>query len=226
MDRRDNSRADLEGALADIGTVNRYLGGSQIVVASVLPYLRETPPGGTLSVLDVGTGSADVPRALVVAARGADRAIRVVAVDRDPETSALARRESAAYPEIEVRTGDALTLDLPAASFDLVTASLFLHHFPHESAVALIRELRRIARRVVIVNDLRRHAIPWAFIALAARVTRRHPMFVHDAPLSVLRGFTEEELRSIAADAGAPGATVARRWPFRLLFTVPAEGAS
>ena len=61
----------------------------------------------------------------------------------------------------------------------------------------------------------------FAFIALASRLTRRHPMFVHDAPLSVLRGFTGDELSSIASAAGAPHAIVRHRWPYRLLLTVP-----
>ena len=221
MDREDNTRADLEGALADIGAVNRFLGGTRIVVEFVLPHLAASAPGRPLSVLDVGTGAADVPRALVEAARGAGRPIRVVAVDRDPVTAALARAACGGIPEIEVVERDAFALGFPQESFDIVTASLFLHHFGHDDAVKLVATFRRIARRAVLVNDLRRHAIPWAFIAVAARATRRHPMFVHDAPLSVLRGFTEGELRRIASDAGAPSATVTRRFAFRLLLTVP-----
>ena len=225
MDREDNTRADLEGALADIGAVNRFLGGSKIVVESVLPYLAAAMPERPLTVLDVGTGAADVPRALVEAARVAGRPIRIVAVDRDPVTAALARGACEGIPEIEVLERDAFRLGFPAGSFDLVTASLFLHHFDHRDAVRLIAAFRRLARRAVLVNDLRRHAIPWALIAVAARATRRHPMFVHDAPLSVLRGFTDDELRRIAADAGAPEATVARRFAFRLLMTVGGEAA-
>jgi len=225
MDRPDNTRADLEGALADIGAVNRFLGGSRIVVEAALPYLAASTRKSPLSVLDVGTGAADVPRALVRAARGAERAIRVVAVDRDPVTAALARGACAGVPEIEVLERDAFELGFPPGSFDLVTASLFLHHFTHDDAVRLIAAFRRIARRAVLVNDLRRHAIPWALIAVAARATRRHPMFVHDAPLSVLRGFTDDELRRIAAGAGAPEATVTRRFAFRLLMTVPGGAA-
>jgi SAM-dependent methyltransferase len=225
MDRPHNSAADLEGALDDIRSVNRFLRGSKILVEAVRPFLLGLRDGETLTVLDVGTGGADVPRGLVRCARSLGRGIRVVAVDRDPVTLEYARRASAGMPEVEVRRADAFDLPYPRASFDLVTASMFLHHFAHAEAVRLLAGFRRIARRAVLINDLRRHLVPWAFIGLAARATRRHPMFVHDAPLSVLRGFTVDELRTAAFEAGAASATVSRRLPYRLLLTMPGSDA-
>jgi len=224
MDRPGNTPAELEGALDDIRSVNRFLRGSSILVDAVLPFVLAEPPGATLSVLDVGTGGADLPRALVAAARRRGRTIRVVAVDRDPVTIAYARRASVGLAEIETREADAFDLPFAPASFDIVTASMFLHHFEHADAARLLAGFRSIARRAVFINDLRRHVVPWAFIGLAARATRRHPMFVHDAPLSVLRGFTDEELRAVARDAGAADATVERRVPYRLLLTMAGRG--
>jgi len=223
MDRPDNVPAELEGALEDIRSVNRFLGGSKAIVDAVRPHLAAAPDDIALTILDVGTGSADLPIDLVAESRRLGRRVRIVAVDRDPVTLAYARRRTAATPEIEIVARDAGALDFPAATFDIVTASLFLHHFAHDEAARLVRGFRRVARRAVFVNDLERHVLPWAFIALAARVTRRHAMFVHDAPLSVLRGFTVEELARIATDAGSTEATVERRWPYRLLMTVPSE---
>jgi SAM-dependent methyltransferase len=226
MDRPDNAPAELEGALEDIRSVNRFLGGSKALLDTLRPQLAAAGEGGVTTILDVGTGGADLPLDIVVAARHLGRHVRIVAVDRDPVTVAYARRRTAGVPEIEVVSGDAQALDFADGAFDFVTASLFLHHFTHDDAVPLVGAFRRIARRAVLVNDLERHVLPWAFIALAARLTRRHPMFVHDAPLSVLRGFTEAELRRIATEAGAPGATVTRAWAYRLLMTVPAAGSA
>lgn len=226
MDRPDNSAAELAGALEDIRSVNRFLGGSKVLLDAIAPYLDAAPAGGETTILDVGTGGGDLPLAMAAAARLKGRRVRIVGVDRDPVTVELARRGAAGCPEVEIVQGDACALPYPDGSFDLVTASLFLHHFDHDEAARLISAFRRIARRAVFVNDLERHRVPWAFIALTARLTRRHPMFVHDAPLSVLRGFTEDELRRVARDAGAPRADVTRRWPFRLLLTVPALGTA
>ena len=225
MDRADNEAADLNRTLDDIRLVNRFLRGSAILVNAVRPILSAHPAGETLRLLDVGTGGGDLPLDLVGCARRMGRPVRITAVDRDPITLAYARKETAAVPEIEVIDADAFELPFPPGSFDVVTASMFLHHFGHDDAVRLVAGFRKIARRAVLVNDLRRHAVSWAFISLASRVTRRHPMFVHDSALSVLRGFTRDELRAVARDAGASDAKVVWRLPYRLLLTMPGAGA-
>jgi SAM-dependent methyltransferase len=226
MDRADNRPEDLNGALDDIRSVNRFLRGSKILVDAVRPFLRARRDGEPLTVLDIGTGGADLPLDLVREARRVGCLIRVVGVDRDPVTLAYAHRATAHVPEIELYQADAFALPFASASFDLVTASLFLHHFAHADAVRLLADFRRIAADAVLINDLERHVVPWAFIGLVARVMRRHPMFVHDAPLSVLRGFTAGELAAAAAEAGATDATVVHRIPYRLLLTIPGARAT
>jgi SAM-dependent methyltransferase len=221
MDRPDNPPEALTRALDDIRAVNRFLGGSATIVNAVRPYLMAQVGDRPLSVLDIGTGGADLPLDLVAAARRWGRPIRIVAVDRDPVTLDYARGKTAATPEIEIQPADAFDLPFPPGSFDLVTASLFLHHFTHADAVRLLASFRSVARRAVLINDLERHLLPWAVIAIVARLTRRHPMFVNDAPLSVLRGFTPAELLSAAREAGAADATVVDRMPYRLLLTMP-----
>jgi len=226
MDRTDNTPEDLNGALNDLHAVNRFLGGSKTLVEAVQPFLLAHGAAEPFSVLDVGTGGGDLPLDLVTCARRLGRRIRIVAVDRDPVTLDYARRNTLEAPEIELRAADAFNLPFAPASFDLVTASLFLHHFTHDEAVRLLSSFRRIARRAVLINDLERHLVPWAFIAMIARVTRRHPMFVNDAPLSVLRGFTPAELLAAAREAGAADATVRDRMPYRLLLTIPCAKAA
>ncbi len=224
LDRPGNDPADLRSALEDIARVNRFLGGSAALLGALGPFL-DAAEGRAISVLDVGAGGGDLPVVIANDARRRGVACRVVALDLDPVTAATAAAAAAAHPEIRVVRGDAFALPFPTASFDLVVASLFLHHFDHDAAVRLVRGFRRVARRAVVVNDLMRHRLPWAFIALAARATRRHPMFVHDAPLSVLRGFTAGELLRIAREAGAGEARVRTTSLFRLVLTLPGEGA-
>jgi SAM-dependent methyltransferase len=226
MDRTDNTPADLNGALDDIRSVNRFLRGSRTLLDGVRPYLAATASGATLNILDVGTGGADLPLDLVALARRMGRNIRIVAVDRDPVTLDYARERTAQTPEIELHAANAFALPFAPGAFDLVTASLFLHHFDHADAVRLLASFRRIARRVVLINDLERHVVPWMAIGLLARLTRRHPMFVHDAPLSVLRAFTKDELLAVAHEAGAADATVVPRTPYRFLLTLSGTGGA
>jgi SAM-dependent methyltransferase len=222
LDSKDNTARDVEDTLRDIAWVNRRFGGARALLRGIDPFLETAPPGGTVEILDVGTGGGELAAAMVEQGRIHGRRVRVTAVDRDPAAAALAAREA---PEgVRIVRAAAAALPFPPRSFDLVTASLFLHHFPHPEAAALLLAFRRLARRAVVINELRRHRLPWAFIALAARVTGRSPIFVHDAALSVLRGFTEAELRDLARDAGAPRASLERSFPFRLVLALPADG--
>ena len=222
LDSKDNTARDVEDTLHDIAWVNRRLGGTRALLRGIDPFLETAPRGSAVEILDVGTGGGELAAAMVEQGRIRGRCVRVTAVDRDPAAAALAAREA---PEgVRIVRAAAAALPFPPQSFDLVTASLFLHHFPHPEAAALLLAFRRLARRAVVINELRRHFLPWAFIALAARATRRSPIFVHDAALSVLRGFTEAELRDLARDAGAPEASLERSFPFRLVLALPADG--
>ncbi len=217
MDEGGHSRAALLGALSDIALVNRYLGGRETLLRALRPHL-DSLRGRRVEILDLGTGGADLPLAIVREARRLGVEVRVVAIERDPVTASIAAEAVAGEPAIEIVRGDATRLPFAPRRFDLATASLFLHHFAHQDAVALVRALLGTVREAVIVNDLRRHRISWAFIALASRLTRRSAMFRHDAPLSVLRGFSDGELEAIAREAGASKVRVKREWPFRLLL--------
>jgi len=221
IDRPDNFAHDLRHALGDIRAVNRWLGGSRALRLALRPLLLGADADRPLTVLDVGTGCGDLPLALVRLARRLGRRVRITAIDRDPAIAALARRRTAAVDEIRVVRADAFAPPFRPGSFDVVTASLFLHHFHEPEVVALLATFRRLARRAVVINDLRRHVLPWCAIQLLARLAVRHPIFIHDAPLSVLRGFTDGELLQAAAACGAPDAELRRRWPFRLVLTLP-----
>ncbi len=225
MDRGGCPPDEVAAALRDIALVNRVLGGARALRRLLDPQVLAAPAGGEVAVLDVGAGGADLALAMVALGRRRGRTVRVTAVDRDPTSVRVAARTASAAREVRVVLADAGALPFARKSFDVVCASMFLHHFGDEDAVALLGSFLGLARRAVLVNDLERGVVPWAFIALAARATRRSPLFAHDAPLSVRRGFTAPELLAIGRRAGGDGARVERLWPFRLALAVPADGA-
>jgi SAM-dependent methyltransferase len=225
MDRPDNDPVLLEQALEDLAWSHRRMGGLRTLRRALDPWLCDPRIPPRCDVLDVGSGGADLSRAMVEHARALDRELRVVAVDRDPTVVAFAGRSLRPPDGIALVRADAFALPFRPRSFDLVIASLFLHHFRAEEVVVLLRSFLALARRAVIVSDLHRHRLPWLFLQVAGRVAGRGPMFVHDAPLSVLRAFTPGELLDAARAAGSEGARVARCWPFRLVLTAPVSGA-
>lgn len=110
---------------------------------------------------------------------------------------------------------DALALPFADRSMDFVTCSQLLHHFEAPSALALLRELHRVARRWVIVSELRRSWAAAAGIWLASYPLGFHPVSRHDGVVSVFRGFRREELRTLVHDAVARDADVRDHLGFR-----------
>jgi hypothetical protein len=94
--------------------------------------------------------------------------------------------------------------------------SQLLHHFENAEADRLLREMNRVARRAVIVSDLRRSWIAAAGFWLVSFPLRFHRVTRHDGVLSVLRGFTAQELQRLVTTATGVTPVVAHRLGWRL----------
>jgi hypothetical protein len=101
-------------------------------------------------------------------------------------------------------------------SVDLVLVSQVAHHLADESAVRLFRTCDRLARRAVIVADLRRGPLGPAAFWVGARTLRFDGVTVADGMTSLRRGYTVGELRGLLAAAGVR-AEVSRRPGYRLV---------
>jgi SAM-dependent methyltransferase len=202
-------RAALAGNLRDLRRINRVLGGSDLSVRAIRGLFEPPSPAAgtrldTLRVLDVGTGAADIPLA-IVRARGSWQAAHVVAVDSRAEVidAALAiSPELASHPRVSLAVADGLRLPYPAGAFDVAHASLVLHHLEPDDAVRFLRELRRVARLGVVVNDLARGRLGWLGAWLLLHAMTRNRFTLHDGPLSVRRAYTRPEARDLLAEAG------------------------
>lgn len=217
--------AALRGNLRDLERANRWLGGAALSAHAIdlLAAGRDS-----LTVLDVGTGAADIPAALLARADGGGRRLRVTGIDSRPEVlaAAVARRPRLGTTAgLELHVGDGLRLPFPDRSFDVVHASLLLHHLDPAAAVALLREMGRVARHGVVVNDLLRGRLAWLGAWLLTRVATRNRYTRHDAPLSVRRAYTVSELTSLLAAAGLRVEAARVGGPFRHRVVLAAASA-
>lgn len=214
-------RADTDALtdnLRDIRRANRWLGGTRAVLSALAPLLPPTDDGQPISILDVATGSADIPVALADWAERRGLNIRIVATDFQPEVLAVARA-SERPGRIIVERADALDLPYPDRAFDVVTLSLALHHFEPEDALRVLREMGRVGRRTLIVSDLERSRLGLAGAWLFGRLLTTNPMTRNDAPLSVRRAYTRPEALALAHAASWRGAQVRSVVPCRYLLS-------
>lgn len=197
-----DDRAALIGNLRDLARVNRRLGGADLSVRAIDGL---APGRASIAVLDVGTGAADIPLALIERGRAAGRIVRVTGVDTRPEVleaAAVIDPRVTATGELALHVADGRALPFPDATFEVVHASLLVHHLDPDAARALFAEMLRVARLGVVVNDLVRSRATWLGAWLLAHVATRNRLTRYDGPLSVRRAYSVAELTALLAAAG------------------------
>ena len=150
----------------------------------------------------MGTGAADIPRALLRGAARQHTHLEIVASDVRPEIVEAARRRSGSVAGLEVRLDPADRIAAPDGAFDVVHASMVLHHLEPWAAAGLLREMRRVSRRAVIINDLDRGQLWWLGARLLTALGTSNRYTRNDAPLSVRRAYRASEISSLAEQAG------------------------
>ena len=188
---------ELRRNLREMAMLNRLPGGSADSRRAIEWLLNGAERA---VVVDVGTGAGDLP-ALLARSRGPQR-LQVLACDVRPEVLAYARLRLAPFAHVELLEADARRLPLADESADVVHASLLIHHFDPPDAVRVLGEMRRVARRGVVVNDLRRGRLAFAVSAMTVLGLARARYTRHDGVLSARRAYTLDELDELAASAG------------------------
>jgi len=213
MDDPHLDPAEHRHALAGLSRLNRW----SRAAAAFWPTLRQLAAGGKrVRVLDVATGSGDVPITLAKWAKAAGLEVEVHGCDISDTALSVARSRADGVTATFFQH-NAVTDPLPDG-FDLVTCSLFLHHLPIAEVVTVLRHLRD-AGRTVMVNDLARGRLNFALVWLASHALTRSRVVHYDGPVSVRAAFTRTELQQLAEMAGMSGATVRSQWPCRMLLT-------
>ncbi|MDP8905056.1 MAG: methyltransferase domain-containing protein [Chloroflexota bacterium] len=206
----------LSANLRDLARINRWLGGTSVSWQALAALHERTGAAGRVSLLDVGTGAADIPLGLLARAERSGLRLAITATDVRPEIVDLARGAASGISNLTVAGGEPERIRFPDNSFDVVHCSLVMHHLEPAAARVMLGEMRRVARRAVIVNDLDRKRRWWVAAWLLTRLVTTNRYTRHDGPLSVRRSYRPNELSALAAQVGLR--EVSRWWarpPYR-----------
>ncbi len=201
IDRPGMERSVLRDELRTMESCNQRLQGHELMLRYLQRFVDEKQPK-SLDVLDLGTGIADIPRAIIAWCRQRRLTVKIVAVDRNPEVLDIAAESCREWPEIRFAQHDLRTLPFPANSFDLVLCSLTLHHFESADAIVLLRNMQTMARGGFLANDLRRSWLSIGSSLLLVPLLSRSSVFRQDAIQSCRAAFSVRELEAMSEKAG------------------------
>jgi ubiquinone/menaquinone biosynthesis C-methylase UbiE len=213
MDAPDADPIELRRSLDFIRRINNALGYTKTSVTYLKQFSRAWQPGQQIRILDVATGSADIPRAALAWGKSAGFDVRITAIDFHAKTIRIAAQEAHG---MELVQANALSLPFADAGFDYVMTAMFLHHLSDEQTIAVLKEMNRVAARGVIICDLLRTRRAYAWISLFTLFSI--PMVKHDSRASVAHAFTKSEIVKLAAAAGLDYAGYRRHFGHRFVI--------
>jgi len=205
-------------ALDGLARLNLLSGSARLVWKPILDLTRRRGLE-KVRVLDVATGSGDLPIALWHRAQKARLDFEIHGVDVSERALDYAReRAAAARARIGFSQLDVLEQDLPDG-FDVVVSSLFLHHLSADQGRHLLSAMAGATRHLVVISDLVRNRRGLLLTEFAVRIFTRSDVVHIDGPRSVRAAFSRDEVGHLALEAGLEGVSVKPRWPCRFVLT-------
>ena len=196
LDETDCDPQVAAGSYWFMKLVNRFGGGTRAVKNFLARDMYVRDPNRITKVLDIGSGTCDIPLVITKWAKKQGRRIEFTCVETNQTAIKIAEQNirKSGYDSIELKNVNFLEFH-PRQSFDYATGSMFFHHFEDEQIPALIKKLRSYVRSGILINDLRRNSISYTICfflvcLLPGRIR-------HDALLSIRKGFKPDELRRL-----------------------------
>lgn len=221
MDRQDLDPHLRNQALAGLRRINLVSLTSRHLWKSLSAFARSARR--PLRVLDLASGGGDVVLDLARYAESENLPITVRGCDLNPQTVAHANdRARRMNVNASFFVHDALAGALPPG-YDVITNSLFMHHFEYENAVCILQTIRAAGAKLVLISDLERSTPGFLLAHVACQFLTRSYVVHYDGPRSVAAAFTSDEFAAVANAAGLAGHRMRRTWPYRFLFSWEAQ---
>ncbi|MBC8170717.1 MAG: methyltransferase domain-containing protein [Anaerolineae bacterium] len=214
LDQGIGSAADVSANLREMWQINRFFGGIQALTHYLYPRLRQRQEA--LCLVDLGTGSGEIPLLIARRAPRHPQSIKIYGLDLSGRNLAVAQEKVKTTPGVHLIQADVQALPFAVNEVDYYISTLFLHHFAPDQVVALLRECYQRARRGIIMSDLVRGYLPLTAFRLIQPLFARHYLTRHDGELSIKRAYSPDELVTLAQAAGIENARVYRHFPWRM----------
>lgn len=214
MDDLECSGEVLAQTLRELKTINRWLGGNH-VTTNGLEKIMSLYPQDSYRIADIGCGGGDMIRIMNRWTRGKKKKVDFLGIDANRNIIELAKVRLSDLTNVHWRVQNVFEPEFPKEKVDIITCTLFTHHFTDGELVSLIRAFREKATLGLIVNDLHRHWFAFHSIRILTKFFSKSPMVQNDASLSVLRSFRKRDFDRILKASGIKTYQISWFWAFR-----------
>lgn len=200
--------------LKELDIINTLLGGNAISVTALKTVIKTKPNQRHWKIADLGCGSGHLMLEMSKVLDQSHRTGDFTGFDANPFIVHYAQEHCVSNLSIRIVCSNVLT-DSFSEVYDIVHASLFLHHFTEDELVVLLQKLKRHTATALIINDLHRHPLAYYSIKFLTRLFSKSYLVKNDAALSVAKGFKKVEWAKILDRAGYKRYTIKWVWAFR-----------
>ena len=208
----------LRDTLDKLENINRWLGGNAMTVKSLKKVLKNHPKEQELTIADIGCGHGDILRDVAKFGRKNGYKMRLIGMDANPTAIAYAKKLSTEFSELSFITEDIFSKEFKERTFDVVLATLFLHHFKEDPLVSFLENTLRQTKIAIVVNDLHRHTLAY-YLFMLLSVFIKNKMIIEDGLTSVLRGFKRKDLVKISKRIQVKS-QISWKWAFRFQWII------
>jgi 2-polyprenyl-3-methyl-5-hydroxy-6-metoxy-1,4-benzoquinol methylase len=208
----------LRDTLDKLENINRWLGGNRVTVQGLKKLLKNHPKEQEISIVDIGCGHGDILRDVANFGRKNGYHMKLLGVDANPTAIQYAIELSAEYPEVHFMTEDIFSETFQKRKFDVILATLFLHHFKEAQLISFFKKSLQQTKIGILVNDLHRHKLAY-YLFLLLSLFIKNKMIIEDGLTSVLRGFKREDLALISEKINIK-TQISWKWAFRFLWII------
>lgn len=209
----------LRNTLDQIALINNRLGGNKVTLDGLHHLLQNKNKEVPISIIDLGCGSGDLLRIIADYGRKNNFNFKLTGIDANEYTVNYARECSTGFPEISYLQMNVLSDAFSELTFDIVLATLMLHHFKNEDIEILLNQLASQAGTGIIINDLHRSKTAFYLFKLISLFIS-NPMVCKDGAISVLRGFKKRELITISKKIQGTVSSIQWKWAFRYQWII------
>ncbi|MDP4175163.1 MAG: methyltransferase domain-containing protein [Bacteroidota bacterium] len=207
----------IDKALEELKIINTFLGGNSISSKAINYLIRQKKLNNSIEILDVGSGGASIYDKVQSSLKRRHIKVNWTCIDLNIRAC---RFEKKTLKGDNVVCCNGYRLPFKKKTFEIIHASLFLHHFSEKDIIQLLKTFYETCRSGIIINDLRRNVFAYMGIKILTTLFSRSEMVKNDGPLSVKRGFVKSDLTKILLQAGILNYKIKRKWAFRWMVII------